>query len=286
VHFKRFAAVAVAGTLTSSGLSVQSVCAAPDKAVNSAISLVTPGENAAPLKLNFGKAQDSGSMHAIDITGRDLGLCPLKHTDVDVNVSGYVAGVTVEQVFENPYDKSIEAIYTFPLSDSGAVNEMVMEVGGRTIKGTIYKRAKARDIYQSAKSRGKTASLLEQERTNIFTQSVANIPAKSKVKVTLKYVDLLQFDAGRYTFAFPMVVGPRYMPGKATGSEGTGWSPDTTDVPDASKISPPVMPEKVRAGHDISLKVKLNAGMPVCRSPTSSLRCIKLAILQMATARS
>jgi Ca-activated chloride channel family protein len=263
VHLKRFAAVAVAGTLASSGFSIQRVCAASDGAANSTVSFVTPGGDSDLLKRNFGKAQDSGAMHAVDITGRDLGQCPLKHTDVDVTISGYVAGVSVEQVFENPYNESIEAIYTFPLSDSGAVNEMVLEVGGRTIKGTIHKRAEARDIYDSAKSRGRTASLLEQERTNIFTQSVANIPAKSKVKVTLKYVDLLSFDSGRYTFAFPMVVGPRYMPGASTGKEGTGWSPDTTVVPDASKISPPVMPEKVRAGHDISLRVKLNAGMPV-----------------------
>src|SRR6185436_6505739 len=103
----------------------------------------------------------------------------------------------------------------------------------------------------AAKSGGQVASLLNQERPNIFTQSVANILPGDKVKITISYVETLKYEAGSYEFSFPMVVGPRYMPGAATGQKGTGSAPDTTKVPDASKISPPMAPSGMRSGHDI-----------------------------------
>src|SRR5262249_30993251 len=104
----------------------------------------------------------------------------------------------------------------------------------------------------------------DQERPNIFTQSVANIEPGKEVEITIEYVDLLPFEDGRYTFAFPTVVGPRFNPGSQNiGHEGTGWSPDTDMVPDASKITPPVTPEGTRAGHDISIHVELDSGIPI-----------------------
>jgi Ca-activated chloride channel family protein len=209
----------------------------------------------------FGASRDSGSLCPVDAKGRVKGKCVLKHTDVVATVSGYVARVTVEQVFQNPYPESIEAVYTFPLSNTGAVDDMVMQIGDRTIHGAIHKRLEARAIYNQAKSSGTTATLLEQERTNIFTQSVANIPAHSMVKVKISYVDLLPYEKGNYSFVFPMVVGPRYMPGAHQGKSGTGWSEDTSLVPDASKISPPIISGGARSGHDISLKLKINGGM-------------------------
>ncbi|MFH1230862.1 MAG: VIT domain-containing protein [Planctomycetota bacterium] len=206
-----------------------------------------------------------GELKVIDKDGKPVGQCPLKHTDVKAEISGYVARVNVTQQFENPFKEKIEAIYVFPLSSDAAVDDMMMKVGERTIRGQIKKREEARQIYEAAKNAGKVASLLDQERPNIFTQSVANIMPGESVIVTISYVEILKYEDGEYNFVFPMVVGPRYIPGGATGQQGTGWSPDTTQVPDASKITPPVTPEGTRAGHDISVAVSLNAGLPIKR---------------------
>lgn len=205
----------------------------------------------------------SGSLSATDKSGRVLGNCPLKHTDVSARISGYLADVTVKQRFENPFKEPIEAVYTFPLSDTGSVDEMVMKIGTRVIRGTIKERDEARALYEAAKHRGQTASLLNQERPNIFTQSLANIKPGQSIEITLHVVDVLAYEAGSFTFAFPTVVGPRYIPGDATGHAGTGWAPDTTTVPDASNITPPVVPEGMRAGHDLSLKVAIHGGLPI-----------------------
>ncbi|MCC7530291.1 MAG: VWA domain-containing protein [Candidatus Melainabacteria bacterium] len=214
-------------------------------------------------KNNRFKGDGSGTLVAMLGTGKKLGQCPLKHTSVTANVSGYVARVTVKQIFENPFKDKIEAVYTFPLSETGAVDDMRMKVAERIIKGTIKKREEAKEIYDNAKAHGQVAALLDQERPNIFTQSVANILPGNQIEVTLQYVDLLPYEAGRYTFAFPTVVGPRFMPGTPAGKTGTGRLPDTTQVPDASKISPPVAPRGERAGHDISIDVNIDSGVPI-----------------------
>lgn len=210
------------------------------------------------------KGDGSGQLVAMASgSGKQLGQCPLKHTSVSAKVSGYVSRVTVKQTFHNPYKEKIEAVYTFPLSETGAVDEMIMKVGDRTIHGTIKKREEAKQIYDMAKATGHVASLLDQERPNIFTQSVANIEPGKEVEITVQYIDLLPYEDGRYSFAFPTVVGPRFNPGPAVGKQGTGWSDDTTDVPDASRITPPVTPEGTRAGHDISIDVSIDGGVPI-----------------------
>ena len=136
----------------------------------------------------FKKAEGSGTLVAMLPGGKQLGQCALKHTDVSCDIAGYIARVTVKQPFHNPYRNKIEALYTFPLSDSGAVDEMVMKIGDRTVHGTIKKREEARQIYEQAKANGQVASLLDQERTNIFNQSVANIEPGKEIEITIKYV--------------------------------------------------------------------------------------------------
>ncbi|MFO8013550.1 MAG: VIT domain-containing protein [Phycisphaerae bacterium] len=142
--------------------------------------------------------------------------CPLKHTDVEAEISGFIARVTVTQVFHNPLDETIEAVYVFPLPHKAAVDDMTMVVGEKRIVGVIKRRAAAREIYEDAVRRGATAALLEQERPNIFTQSVGNIDPGQEVRIEISYVDVLEYDMGVYAFHFPMVVGPRYIPGKPT----------------------------------------------------------------------
>ncbi|MBM3299852.1 MAG: VWA domain-containing protein, partial [Deltaproteobacteria bacterium] len=112
---------------------------------------------------------------------------------------------------------------------------------------------------------GHVASLLDQERPNIFTQSVANIMPGERVVITIKYAEILPYEDGSFRFVFPMVVGPRFIPGTPTGRQGTGWAPDTTAVPDASRITPRVTPEGTRAGHDIDLTVSIDAGVPIVK---------------------
>ncbi len=193
------------------------------------------------------------------------GPCPLKHTDVNAEISGFLARVTVTQEFTNPYQERIEAVYTFPLPQNAAVDDMTMHVGGRVIRGLIKPREEARAIYEAAKAAGHLASLLDQERPNIFTQAVANIQPGEAVKVTISYVETLNYEGGSYEFVFPMVVGPRYIPGAPTGRQGGGWAPDTDRVPDASRITPQVTPPGTRAGHEISLQVTLDAGVAIDR---------------------
>lgn len=205
-----------------------------------------------------------GELVILGEEGKPAGACPLKHTDVDAQVSGFIARVNVVQQFHNPTDEKIEAVYTFPLPDDSAVDRMEMKVGERTIVGEIHRREEAREIYEAAKEAGHVASLLDQERPNIFTQSVANIEPGEEVKITISYTQLLKYEAGEYEFSFPMVVGPRYIPGgTVVGKTGAGRAPDTDETPDASKITPPVAPKGTRAGHDISLKVRINAGIPL-----------------------
>jgi len=206
-----------------------------------------------------------GRLDAFAPDGKALGSCPLKHTDVTVEVAGFIARVTVRQQFHNPFKDKIEAVYVFPLSQNAAVDRMTMKVGDRTIEGEIKERGEARRIYEQAKSEGKVASLLDQERPNIFTQSVANIEPGEQVGIEISYSETLDWDAGEYSFDFPMVVGPRYMPGSPSGEPTTGWSPPTNQVPDAHKISPPVADEGTRAGHDISITVNLDTGLPIRR---------------------
>ena len=177
------------------------------------------------------------------------GICPLRHTDVQVRIAGPLARVTVTQEFHNPFAEKIEAVYTFPLPPDSAVDDMTMHVGDRTIRGLIKPRDEARKIYDEARRTGRIASLLDQERPNIFTQAVANIVPGATVKIQIAYVETVPYEAGAYSFNFPMVVAPRYMPRRG--------------VPDAGRIAPPVTPEGTRAGHDISVEVHLDAGVPV-----------------------
>jgi Ca-activated chloride channel family protein len=204
-----------------------------------------------------------GSLQVIDPSGKQRGFCPLRHTDVRAEVSGFVARVNVTQEFENPFQDKIEAVYTFPLPQSAAVDDMTMKVGARTVKGKIMRREEAQAVYDAARNAGQVASLLDQERPNIFTQSVANIMPGERVTVTISYVETLKYEGGTYKFSFPTVVGPRYIPGAPQLQQGDAPAAGTDRVPDASRVTPPVMPKDTRAGHDISIEVSIDAGLPI-----------------------
>ena len=207
--------------------------------------------------------ETQGSLQVLDQSGKPKAQCPLKHTDVKAEISGFLSRVNVTQEFENPFKEKIEAVYAFPLPQNAAVDDMTMIVGERTVRGKILRREEAQAVYEAAKTGGQVASLLDQERPNIFTQSVANILPGEKIKITISYVETLKYEDGSYEFVFPMVVGPRYVPGSATGQQANGFSPDTDRVPDASRITPKPVAEGMRVGHDISLDIMLDAGVPI-----------------------
>ena len=173
---------------------------------------------------------------------------PLKQTEVKAKIAGNISRVEVVQKFENPFPESLEAVYVFPLPDEAAVDDMEIKIGDRTIKADIKRRDQAVEIYQRARQEGRTAGLLEQERDNIFTQSLANVKPGEKIEVRIRYTESLKFAGGDYEFVFPTVVGPRYI------------SRNTTD---ADRINPPVLAPGTRSGQDIAVSVEIDAGVAI-----------------------
>jgi Ca-activated chloride channel family protein len=186
---------------------------------------------------------------------------PLQHTDVRANLSGYIATVQVTQQFTNPFDAKIEAVYVFPLPHNAAVNEFIMTIGDRHIRGIIRQRAQAEKIYRDARAQGYVASLLTQERPNIFTQHVANIEPGKQIDVHINYFHTLAYDDGWYEFVFPMVVGPRFNPPGARDSVGAvprGKQGDSGHKTEVSYLRP-----GERSGHDISVRAEIDAGVVI-----------------------
>ena len=186
---------------------------------------------------------------------------PLRHTSVKGSINGYIATVDVTQQFQNPYDAKIEAVYVFPLPENAAVNEFLMRIGDRLIRGIIRERSEAEAIYREAKSQGYVASLLTQERPNIFTQSVANIEPGKAIDIEIKYFHTLSYVDGWYEFVFPMVVGPRYNPPGSTtgvGAVARGNSGNSGQSTEVQYLRP-----GERSGHDVSLQLEINAGVTI-----------------------
>lgn len=199
-------------------------------------------------------------------------MFPLRHTDVRTKVSGMSAMYTITQTFENPYDEAIDAVYVFPLGDEAAITSYAIAIGERTIAGEIKKKDEARQVYEEARSRGHTAALLEQEKRNIFRQRIANIAPHETIKVRMQYIELLHYADGQYEIAFPLVVGPRYLPADAIGRTpvgahraGQAGRPGVTSIPYA---------DAKLAGSTVSFTADVDAGVPVLAvaSPSHQLK--------------
>ncbi len=191
--------------------------------------------------------------------------CPLKHTDVKARVDGFIASVDVTQQYTNPFSEKIEATYVFPLPENAAINEFVMTIGDRTIRGIIREKEEAKQIYAAAKQQGYTAALLEQQRPNVFTQKVANIEPGKQIDISIRYFNTLAYVDGWYEFVFPMVVGPRFNPPGQPNQVGDGIGAVSRNNNGASGQSTEVqyLAPTERSGHDIDVQVDLNAGMAI-----------------------
>jgi Ca-activated chloride channel family protein len=209
---------------------------------------------------------------------------PLLNTTVTMTISGLIARTTVSQEFTNPSSEWAEGVYVFPLPEQAAVDHLRMRIGKRIIEGQIQERAEAKKTYAKAKAKGQRVSLLEQERPNIFTASVANIAPNDLITVDIEYQEMVRHDQGRFMLRFPMVVGPRYIPGQAENIQeisspepGFGWAPNTNQIPDASRITPPVHHPRHGLINPMSLHINLAPGMLLqnIESPTHPITVTK-----------
>ena len=230
-----------------------------------------------PVQAGYNPEQDLDELRMSEVTAGRLLLpsstpgryrpLPTLHTDVHMRVSGAVASVTIRQRFYNPGDDWVEGIYVFPLPEQAAVHRMRMHVGERVIEGLVKEKQEAKRTYQNAKAAGKRASLVEQERPNIFTTSVANIGPKEEILVEMEYVESVRYIDHRFRLRFPTVVGPRFIPGQPikenSHPSGSGWAFDSDVVPDASHITPPVLPPGRGKINPLTMTVELDAGMPL-----------------------
>ena len=194
------------------------------------------------------------------------GALPLTAMSVDARVTGLVATIDVAQTFENTLAEPIEATYVFPLPDRAAATRFRMEVAGRVIEGVIDERAAARQAYDAAISAGHRAAITEEDRAGVFTLRVGNLMPRDVATVRLTLTGPLPVDDGEVTFRFPLVVAPRYIPGRELPGPqaGLGVAPDTDAVPDASRITPPVLLPGVPNPVRLSMRLAIDtAGVPV-----------------------
>jgi Ca-activated chloride channel family protein len=203
----------------------------------------------------------------------------IQSSKVHFDISGMIATVSVQQTFRNTTDRFVEGVYAFPLPDDAAVRALEMEIGERLIVGKIREKEEAKKIYQAAKKAGKKASLVEQQRPNLFSNRVANIGPGEQIVVRLEYVQAVAFESGAFSLRFPTTITPRYMPGfpldVEMGTQDTltlnphlGWAQPTDQVLDADAISPllnPLSGTESDPINAIEITAQLDMGMPLAR---------------------
>lgn len=252
---------------------------------------------ACPFPVHAGEEEDEEKLLApyfvIQSEGADVSTdyFPLKSTEVTTNINGVIAETYVVQTYVNEGDKPINAQYVFPTSSTATVHGMTMEIGSHRVTATIKEKEEAKEEYEEAKEEGKSASLLEQRRPNVFTMDVANVMPGDTARIELHYTELVVTREGVCEFVFPTVVGPRYVTPEDAGSpvadaavpdremstdgsqdgaaEGTVEeedSPDTTvtngDGADGWAASP-YLPEGVLPDSEYHITVNLSTGVPI-----------------------
>ena len=242
---------------------------------------MAPGEGGEPIP--GARLEDLASGQMLLATQQPGRYTPaiLQASKVHFDISGMIATVVLEQSFRNDSDRALEGVYAFPLPDNAAVRYMEMRIGERRIVGKVRERAEARKIYAEAKTAGKKASLVEQQRPNLFTNRVASIGAGESITVQLEYVQEVTFANGEFSLRFPTTITPRYMPGLPLAPVGDreepaalvvnpylGWARPTDQVPDADAVSALQFPQEgdERAPlNPLEVTARLDMGMPLAR---------------------
>jgi Ca-activated chloride channel family protein len=176
---------------------------------------------------------------------------PLKETKADVHIAGVIADVVVTQVYRNEGSRPLNARYVFPASTRAAVHGMTLQVGNQRIRAQIREKQQAKKEFETAKAEGKSAALLEQQRPNVFSMSVANVMPQDEIRVELHYSELLVPTEGIYEFVYPTVVGPRYSNAPESKAEESGW------------VKSPYLHEKEKPTYAFNIETRIAAGMPI-----------------------
>lgn len=187
---------------------------------------------------------------------------PLKATNVEANVNGMIAEIYVTQAYANEGEPPINARYVFPTSSEVVVHGMTMTIGNEIITAQIKEKEEAKAEYEEAKSEGKSASLLEQKRPNVFTMDVANIMPGDVVSIELHYTQLITPEEGIYEFIFPTVVGPRYVPSSVSGGEAASG--------DDEWAASPYLPDGAVPPGEYNITVNLSTGVPLAEAACKS----------------
>jgi Ca-activated chloride channel family protein len=302
-HFDWREWLAFAGYVIATGLFVSVVLGA-------LVLLVSTQANAQPLAMPIGAAADASperlpadaslaqlpavaSVGAADRAGllfrttHGLKAAPLQHSDVHIEITGPVARTTIVQQFENPGRSWLEGVYVFPLPDDSAVDRLQMRVGERLVEGRIRERTAARAEYREAAAAGRGASLVEQQRPNLFTARVANIAPGARIAIRIEYQQAIAMKDGSWRLRLPTVVGPRYDP--AGEIVGPGRLPVLLAANEPIATGASVHPAGVsghadapahgtRPANALAIGVRLDAGVPVT-PPASGTHAIRVASL-------
>jgi len=234
---------------------------------------------------------ESGSLLYTPTSGNHYVRAPQLYTNVNINVEGMLARTRVEQEFTNDSNQWVEAVYVFPLPDNASVDALSMIVADKEVHGVIQTRKKAKRIYNTAKQSGKKASLLEQQRANIFTTKVANIPPGETALIKIAYQSSVQYKDGQFELMFPLTITPRYVPGTAktynsntlADAVASGWALPTDRVPDADEITPPVSNTASPATISVSIDAGLDGLTIVSHTHNIIAHAVILLIVQTYT---
>lgn len=220
--------------------------------------------------------EQSGGFYFVNDGGQLQASATRLATDYRVTVSGLIADTRLRQSFRNSSQQWREGVYVFPLPENANVYAMTMTAGERVIVGEIRKKHEAQRQYARAQEQGRRAALVDQQRPNLFTTRLANIPPGETITVELHYQQAVRYQSGEFELRLPTTLTPRYMPGLTLDTPPTqwngGWSTPTTEVPDADRISPfTVLPEDLGPdSHRATIALTINAGLPVSRVSSPS----------------
>jgi Ca-activated chloride channel family protein len=185
---------------------------------------------------------------------------PLTAVEIEAEIRGSVATTTVQQTYRNTHSAAIEATYIFPLPDRAGVTAFTADLAGRRVEGELRERGAARQEYDEAIAAGYSAAIAEEERSGVFTMRVGNLQPGEDAVITLTLTGPLAVDDGVAEFRFPLVVAPRYIAGQPGDwlPVGAGTVPDTDAVPDASRITPPVLLPGLDSPVRLALRARLS----------------------------
>ena len=209
------------------------------------------------------QAVEQGTLLLSD--GESRVAAPLLFTDVHIDVAGMTARARVTQRFVNPTSDWREGVYVFPLPEKAAVDHLDMRIGTRIIEGQIKEKEQARRTYEAAKSDGKKAALVEQERPNLFTTNVAHIGPDEEIVVSIEYQQSLHYDAGTFSLRFPLAITPRYISSQT--SSATFFEDDDEAM---DRITPPVAHPSIGSINPVAIDIELDAGLPLAHLTSTS----------------